>query len=164
MGAAERSKSFDLEDRAIVVTASGEVPVVREGLAAEQRSISHRPCDCCDGEMACVRGVVLDTGATVAVYFATFVLGHEPVVRLAVGAFGTSSLVDLSVRANGALQIEPAGPEVRAEGAADCAEGAAYDVDIDAIRPLAEAIWRTDELLATYLAAPRTSVIRPIKR
>ncbi len=146
MGAAERSSSFDLEDRAVVVTASGEVPVVRAGLAAQQRSISHRPCDCCDGEMACVRGVVLDTGELTAIYFATFVLGHEPVVRLALGVNGTTALVDLSVRANGVLAIEPA----------------SEDVDVETIRPLAEAIWKTDELVGANLAAPRTSVIRPI--
>src|SRR5437764_14227108 len=90
-------------------------------LVAEQRSITHRPCDCCDGEMACVRGVVLDTGATAAVYFATFVLGHEPVLRLALGMGGTTALVDLSVRASGELAIEPA----------------SEDVDVDAVRALA---------------------------
>ncbi|HEY8074381.1 MAG TPA: hypothetical protein VIF62_09730 [Labilithrix sp.] len=148
MSAAERSASFDLEDRAVVVTASGEVPVVRAGLCAQQRSIDHRPCDCCDGEMACVRGVVLDTGELAAIYFATFVLGHEPVVRVALAAFGSTALVDLSVRASGELAIEAAG-EV---------------VDLEAVRALAEAIWKTDEIVGAYLVAPRTSVIRPIRR
>ena len=122
---------------------------VRPSLVAEQRSIVHRPCDCCDGEVACVRGVVLDGGgAAAAVYFATFVLGHDPVVRMALGEGDVTALVDLSVDPNGLLRIESAGE----------------DVDVDRIRGLAEAIWRTDELVAAYLAAPRTSVIRAIRR
>lgn len=147
------SSSFDLEDRAVVVDAaqSGERPAVqRDGLVAQQRSITHRRCDCCDGEIACVRGIVLDDGRTAGVYFATFVVGHPQVVRVALGLANlegpqTSALLDLSI-IDGKLSVDAVGEE-----------------DVEPFRRFAEAIHATDELVGRYLAAPRTSIIREIR-
>jgi hypothetical protein len=140
------SSSFDLEDRAVVLDAaqSGERPVVVAGLVAQQRSITHQPCACCDGEVACMRGVLLEDGETVAVYFATFVVGHPQVVRVALG-LATSVLLDLSI-VDGELSVDAVG-----------------DDDVEPFRRFAEAIRATDGLVGHYLAAPRTSIIRAIR-
>src|SRR5690349_5783279 len=134
-----KSSDFDFEDRAVVLDAaqSGERPAVSAGLVAQQRSISHQPCDCCDGEVACVRGIVLDDGRTAAVYFATFVVGHSQVVRLALGlsnleAPQTSALLDLSI-VDGKLSVESVGED-----------------DVEPFRRFAETIRDTDELVARY--------------
>jgi hypothetical protein len=149
------SSSLDLDDEndnAIVVDSrSGERAAVRaSGLVAEQRAISHRPCDCCDGEVACVRGTLSEGGSTVAVYFATFTVGHPQVVRLALGfpdGSGASALLDLSI-VGGELVVEPADDD---------------RADVTPFIRLATAIRDTDEVVGKYLAVPRTSIIREIR-
>jgi hypothetical protein len=146
------ARNYEQDDELALVDAgwSGERPIVRVrgDLVTQQRSIVHRPCDCCDGELGLVRGVILEEDRPVAVYFATFVVGHERVVRVALGVGGVSALIDLSVDVRGDLVVE-AGDEL---------------TDIEPLRRFAVAIWKTDELLATYLSAPRTSYIRAISR
>ncbi len=141
----------ELEDHAVVVNAdSGALPAAA-GLVAHERAIVHRPCDCCDGEVACVRGVVAEEGKTVAVYFATFTIGHPQVVRIALGlsqADGPPVLFDMSI-VGGELVVE----RVDDEAGEDVAPFVRY----------AEAIRRTDELVRTYLSAPRESFIRQIR-
>jgi hypothetical protein len=143
--------SLDLEDRAVVIAndpaQSGERPALT-GLVAVQRSITHQPCGCCDGEVACVRGIVMDDGRTAAVYFATFVVGHEQIVRIALGlsnldAPQTSALLDVSM-IDGELSVEAA-EEIS---------------DIEPFRRFAEAIHETDVLVSRYLTAERSSIIR----
>jgi hypothetical protein len=145
---------------------------VPKDAVANQRSIDHRRCGCCDGETVSVRGTISSAGRTLGVYFATFTIRHDGIVRLAIGVNDPQgpevpfALVDVW-REGSTVVVEP--PPMRIEvdedEASDVVEPVTTFPPSTTIVHLAEVVALTDPLIARHLehaAAARWSGVREL--